>query len=97
MMFNELYEEFVKNDFKATKDYSDKEIEKAIVLHQGDSIPGFPSIDSFLYLIQPQLEHLKDPAFDTLANIFSYLDTLSQKLVEKIFARFPSVIDEVQE
>ena len=33
MIFNELYEEFVKKDFKATKDYSDKEIEKAIVLH----------------------------------------------------------------
>ncbi len=33
MMFNELYEEFVKTDYKATKDYSDKEIERAIVLH----------------------------------------------------------------
>lgn len=52
-MFNDLYREFTANDFRATNDYSDKEIEKAIVLHQGDSIPGFPSIDSFLYLIQP--------------------------------------------
>ena len=32
-MFTELYEEFVTKNYKATKDYSDKEIEKAIVLH----------------------------------------------------------------
>ena len=27
----------------------DKDIDRAIILHQGDSIPGFPSIDAFLY------------------------------------------------
>jgi hypothetical protein len=39
-MFNDLYREFVAEKFKATNDYSDKEIERAIILHQGDSIPG---------------------------------------------------------
>jgi hypothetical protein len=52
-MFNDLYEDFTKSGAKATKEYSDKDIDKAIILHQGDSIPGFPSIDSFLYLINP--------------------------------------------
>ena len=39
-MFNDLYREFTTADFKATNDYSDDEINQAIVLHQGDSIPG---------------------------------------------------------
>ena len=28
-------------------------------MHEGDSIPGFPSVDVFVYLLQPQLEKLK--------------------------------------
>lgn len=33
MIFNELYDEFVTHDYNATKDYTDKDIEKAIILH----------------------------------------------------------------
>jgi len=55
-IFEELYKDLSTNNFKASKDYSDKDIERSITLHQGDSIPGFPSIDAFLYLINPQLE-----------------------------------------
>lgn len=65
-MFSDLLKEYSDQDYKATIEYKDKDIEKAIILHQGDSIPGFPSIDAFLYLIQPQLEKLKDPALDAL-------------------------------
>ncbi len=96
-MFNDLLKEFSGQDYRATNDYKDKDIEKAIILHQGDSIPGFPSIDAFLYLIQPQLEKLKDPALDSLQNVFLYLDSLSMKLIEKLFARFPSLVDEISE
>lgn len=32
-MFNDLYEEFVKPGYKATKEYKDGDIDKAIVLH----------------------------------------------------------------
>jgi len=97
MIFTELYDEFCTKDYNATKDYTDKDIEKAIVLHQGASIPGFPSIDSFLYLIQPKLEKLKEPAFDTLYNVHNYLENLSNKLIEKLFSRFPEVIDSIAE
>ena len=34
MMFNELYEEYGKTH-KATKDYKDEDIERAVILHQG--------------------------------------------------------------
>ena len=28
-------------------------IERAIAMHEGDTIPGFPSVDVLLYLIAP--------------------------------------------
>lgn len=37
--------------FSATQEYSDMAIERAIAMHEGDSIPGFPSVDVFYYLI----------------------------------------------
>lgn len=58
-MFEELYEEESQSNFKVTKDLSDNDIEKAIKNHQGDSIPGFPSIHAFLYLLSPRLQKLK--------------------------------------
>ena len=54
-MFAELYKEQSKSDYKVCNDYSDSEILKADELHQGDTIPGFPSFDSFLYLIVPKV------------------------------------------
>ena len=88
MMFNDLYSEFTGKKFKATDEYSDKDIEKAILFHQGDSIPGFPSFDSFLYLIQPQLEKLKEPALDCVQNVFIFMENLASKLIERIFVLF---------
>ncbi|KAL4444748.1 hypothetical protein ABPG74_015956 [Tetrahymena malaccensis] len=95
MMFNELYEDFIQKTFRATREYSDKDIQTAIQLHQGDSIPGFPSIDAFLYLINPQLEKLKDPAFECLTQCYNYLEGLANKILKKIFSRFPTVMDEI--
>ena len=57
---------FSKSSYKATREYDRAYIESAITLHQGDSIPGFPSFDSFLYLIMPQLDKLKEPSLETL-------------------------------
>jgi len=42
--------------------YSDEDIKKAIMLHEGDSIPGFPSIDAFMALLVPLLKDMRDPA-----------------------------------
>jgi hypothetical protein len=41
-------------------------IQKAIQMHEGDSLPGFPSIDVFIYLVNPQLEKLRDPALELI-------------------------------
>jgi len=97
MMFNELYEDFCTKGYKATKDYDDKYIDRAITLHQGDSIPGFPSIDAFLYLINPQLEKLRDPALECLNNAFVYLESLANQIIKKLFVRFPAMLEEITE
>lgn len=64
MQFYKLYGEY--SDFTATQEYSDAVIERAIAMHEGDSIPGFPSVDVFYYLVQPQLEKLREPALELL-------------------------------
>ena len=28
-------------------------------MHEGDGLPGFPSVDVFIYLVTPQLEKLR--------------------------------------
>ena len=86
IMYQELYSEFF--DKRATEHMSDDHINKAIVLHQGDSIPGFPSVDSFLFLITPLLKRLRDPSLELLNNVHLYLESISSQLIDKIFARY---------
>lgn len=96
-MFNELFEEWLEKGARATKEYKDKDIDRAIELHQGDSLPGFPSIDAFMYLINPQLEKLKEPALSVLNDVYNYLENLATKIIKKTFGRFPSIMDEILE
>ena len=87
----------VYHNYNATADYTDQDIEKAIMLHEGDTIPGFPSVDVFIYLIQPQLEKLREPALDLLQDVYMMLEQMAQGIVEKIFSRFPTMIPEVMD
>lgn len=64
MNFFNLYSEF--NNYRATTEYNDMHIQKAIQMHEGDGLPGFPSVDVFIYLINPQLEKLRDPALELI-------------------------------
>mmetsp|Transcript_19414 Transcript_19414/g.16646 ORF Transcript_19414/g.16646 Transcript_19414/m.16646 type:complete len:101 (-) Transcript_19414:543-845(-) len=63
-MFNELYD--FLDGVQPTSHIADDQIKRAIILHQGDSIPGFPSVDSFYYLLNPLLKQLREPAFSLL-------------------------------
>ena len=85
MMFHNLYNGYY--DKKPSEIYKDKDIELAIKYHQGDSIPGFPSMDAFLYLVVPILEKLKEPAVDLINIVHSYLEELGFLLIDKIFLR----------
>jgi hypothetical protein len=95
-LFKELLEDFT-GDYKATSSYTDEHIQYALTIHEGDSIPGFPSVDAFYFLLKPELEKLREPIQDCLVSIFSYLESLSAKILEKSFQRFPRIIDDVSE
>lgn len=59
LLYKEQYDE------PATIDIYDKDIEKAMINFPGDStIPGFPSIDAFLSLLNPLLKRLQNPAYE---------------------------------
>lgn len=94
--FKELLSEYT-GDYRATSHYSDENISYALTIHEGDSIPGFPSVDAFFYLLKPELEKLRDPVFDCLTDTYNYMEMLSQKIMEKIFFKFPNIIFIVRE
>jgi len=94
ILYKKLLEEFT-GEYKATKGYTDENINYALTIHEGDSIPGFPSVDAFIYLLRPQLEKLRDPIEECFQNVFQYLDFLSGKILEKTFTRFPQAVNDM--
>ena len=92
----------IMNDFlidfmetKITSNMSDDDIEKAIRLHEGDSLPGFPSPDTFEFLALPHLQKLAIPAVECVHNIAAALDVLSQRMAHAVFRRFPKMAESV--
>ena len=95
-IFDKIYVEYVSN-YKATKDYNDADIERAIALHEGDQLPGFPSVDVFHYLMRPQLELLEEPAQDCLSDVHQYIEQMADEICDKVFMRFPSARNAIME
>ncbi len=95
-MFHSLYKDFGPN-YSATAEYTDFDIEKAIIMHEGDTIAGFPSVDVFIYLIQPMLEKLREPGIDLLADVYNYLEMLCKEIVDRIFVRFPTLMPDIMD
>lgn len=94
--FTSLLDKYT-GDYKATSGYTDGDIEEALTVHEGDSIPGFPSVDAFFYLLRPQLEKLQEPIEDCFNDVFNYLKGLSDKILEYAFARFPMALSDIGE
>ena len=94
-VFFDLYKEVSSPDYKVSQLLEDKEIERAIVLHEGDNLSGFPSVEVFYYLVQPEIEKLKEPAVKCLLDVYYYLEELAHTIMEKSFIRFPSIIGEL--
>ncbi len=44
----------------------DHDIDNAIRMHEGDSLPGFPSPDTFEFLILPHLKKIHVPVIECL-------------------------------
>jgi len=62
MRFYGLYSDLENSDL--TQEYPDAAIERAIAMHEGDQLPGFPSVDVLEYLIAPRMDKLRDPAVE---------------------------------
>jgi len=95
--FDDFFKEFVDKSYRACDDLTDGDISDALNKFQTVVIPGFPSIDAFLYLINPKLERLRIPSTSLLDKIFSKMEKLVTKLTRKIFEKFPEVEHEVSE
>ena len=95
-IFKNLLDEYT-GDYNVTDSYTDADIDYAFQSHSGDSIPGFPSVDAFYFLLKPKLEQLKEPVNECYTNVYSYLEMLSNKILEKTFSRYPKMITPMSE
>merc|ERR1719472_513137 len=80
-----------------TQDMSDEDIDRAIKMHEGDSLPGFPSPDTFEFLVLPHLKKIQEPAIECLTEVSQILETLCQKIAKVVFRRFPRLGEVVLE
>lgn len=92
----------IMNDFlvdfcetKITSNMSDDDIDRAIRLHEGDSLPGFPSPDTFEFLALPHLQQLSIPSVECVHDVSSALDILAQRMAHAVFRRFPRMAEAV--
>ena len=90
-IYENLLKEYI-DGYKAGEQYSDEDVEYVVNKHEGHSIPGFPDIDSFLELLEPLFQKLKNPIDDSFQNITQYLEFLSKKIIAKVFQKFPNEI-----
>ena len=80
---NFLYKD--QYDEPATEDITDRDIEKAMVNFPGDStIPGFPSIDAFLSLLNPLLKRLQNPAYEANNKVHELLETEAMTIINDV-------------
>eukprot|EP00933_Yihiella_yeosuensis_P036868 TRINITY_DN30680_c0_g1_i1.p1 TRINITY_DN30680_c0_g1~~TRINITY_DN30680_c0_g1_i1.p1 ORF type:complete len:797 (+),score=212.75 TRINITY_DN30680_c0_g1_i1:335-2392(+) len=78
-----------------TKDIADDDIERAIRIHEGDSLPGFPSPDTFEFLALPHLQKIAIPSVECVHNVAAALDVLAQRICHAVFRRFPKMAEAV--
>ncbi len=96
-LFAELYQEYMIKDFRVTEEYNDAYIQNAMDTYQGDSMPGFQSFDSFLFLITPKLRNLKSPIYQVLEESKNILETKGSELLDELFKKYPKLLGEVKD
>ncbi|CRH00325.1 dynamin-like protein, putative [Plasmodium relictum] len=94
-IFNEFLDDYVGKN--VTSELTDNDIDDAICLHEGDSLPGFPSPDTFEFLILPHLKKINAPVLDCLDKVSQTLEILSQKIANRVLNRFPKLSEQVLE
>jgi len=90
-IMNDFLVDFV--DEGISSDMTDEDIDRAIRMHEGDSLPGFPSPDTFEFLALPHLQKIQIPSVECVHNVASALDVLSQRIAQAVFRRFPKLAE----
>lgn len=93
--FDDYFDEYATIKFQVTEKHTDEEIYNVLTTYQGDNLPGFPSMDAFLYLMLPKLELLKSPTNELLEKVYDRLDKLLKACCSLIFKRFPTIEMEI--
>ena len=94
-LFEEFFKKFCKPDFKVCNDYDDDHIRKAIEYYHGDAIPGFPSFDSFLFLVHPKLEQLRHPIIKMLNDATKIVEKVGLDIANNTFRKFYRLQSEI--
>mmetsp|Transcript_59657 Transcript_59657/g.134414 ORF Transcript_59657/g.134414 Transcript_59657/m.134414 type:complete len:771 (+) Transcript_59657:139-2451(+) len=90
-IMNDFLQDFT--DSNITSEMTDEDIDHAIRVHEGDSLPGFPSPDTFEFLALPHLQKLAIPSVECVYNVASALDLLAQRMAHAVFRRFPKMAE----
>jgi hypothetical protein len=93
--FDEYFDDYATIKFQVTEKHTDEEIYNVLTTYQGDSLPGFPSMDAFLFLMLPKLEMLKQPSYQLLDRVYERLDSLLKNACSVVFKRFPTIEMEI--
>merc|ERR1719174_3675040 len=64
---------------------TDDEIDTAIKMHEGDSLPGFPSPDTFEFLVLPHLKKIQEPAIECLTEVSQIVENFVQYETGSLF------------
>lgn len=96
-LFKDLYKEFSDKDYEITSDYTDDFIQNAIDVYQGNSIPGFHSFDSFLFLVHPKIDKLKEPIYALLDDSKNILEERGLQIMDLVFKKFHVLHTEVKD
>ena len=87
-IFEGFFSEYTKPGFKVCDEYKDEDIKKAIDFYHGDAIPGFPSFDSFLYLVDPMLKKLNYPILNMLKECTKIIESIGSEMIRLVFGKF---------
>lgn len=62
-------------------------------MYQNDSIPGFPSIESFKYVVTIELNKLRQPAIDLVSDVSNYVRSIYCEATRQRFEPYGELMD----
>ena len=93
-----LLESTLKEEFENTPEgITSEKVYFAIVKFEAGSLPGFPSIHSFYYLIDPLIKRLRLPLLHVLSEVCETVTKITQSILAEICREFTGYRDHLIE